>query len=69
MRGAQFRGADMADVFLSYAHEDKERVAKIAASLDQLGYDVFWDVEIPPGTTWADFLEEKLGACKAAIVI
>ena len=30
---------------------------------------MFWDVEIPPGTTWADFLAEKLAVSKAAIVL
>ena len=59
----------MADVFLSYAREDRERAAQMAAALEQAGLDVFWDNEIPPGTTWADFIEQKLAQCKALIVL
>lgn len=59
----------MADIFLSYAREDRDRASAIAAALGQAGYQAFWDVEIPPGSSWADFLEEKLANSKAAIVL
>lgn len=59
----------MADIFLSYAREDRDRASAIAAALGQAGYQAFWDVEIPPGSSWADFLEEKLSNSKAAIVL
>ncbi|UPT61806.1 MAG: toll/interleukin-1 receptor domain-containing protein [Hyphomonadaceae bacterium JAD_PAG50586_4] len=59
----------MADVFLSYAREDRERAEQVANALTQDGVDVFWDNEIPPGTTWADFIEQKLAQCKALIVL
>jgi hypothetical protein len=59
----------VADIFLSYSREDHGRAEQIAKALTAAGYEVFWDVEIPPGKSWADILEEKLGACKAAIVL
>ncbi|MBN8607912.1 MAG: toll/interleukin-1 receptor domain-containing protein [Caulobacterales bacterium] len=59
----------MADVFLSYAREDRARAEQMANALSQAGLDVFWDNEIPPGTTWADFIEQKLAQCKALIVL
>lgn len=59
----------MADVFLSYAREDRARAEQVASALTQAGLDVFWDNEIPPGTTWADFIEQKLAQCKALIVL
>lgn len=59
----------MADVFLSYAREDRVRAEQMAQALEQAGLDVFWDNEIPPGTTWADFIEQKLAQCKALIVL
>lgn len=59
----------MADVFLSYAREDGARAQQIAEALKQSGVDVFWDNEIPPGTTWADYIEQKLAQCKALIVL
>lgn len=59
----------MADVFLSYAREDAARARQIAEGLERAGLDVFWDNEIPPGTTWADYIELKLSQCKALIVL
>ena len=59
----------MADIFLSYSRQDADRARIIADGLEAAGYDVFWDVEIPPGISWADFLEEKLAASKTAIVL
>lgn len=59
----------MADIFLSYSREDQTRAEQIAKALTTAGYEVFWDVEIPPGKSWADILEEKLAVCKAAIVL
>lgn len=59
----------MADVFISYAREDKARAEQVARGLEGMGLDVFWDSEIPPGQTWADYIEGKLSQCKAVIVL
>lgn len=59
----------MADVFLSYARDDKQRAAAIAKALEQQGYDVFWDNEIPPGATWADYLQSKIQGAKVQVVL
>ena len=59
----------MADVFISYAREDRPRADQIARGLQAMGLECFWDTEIPPGQTWADYIEGKLGACKAVIVL
>jgi hypothetical protein len=59
----------MADVFLSYAREDSARAQQVAQGLQNAGLDVFWDSEIPPGQTWADYIEQKLTQCKALIVL
>ena len=59
----------MADVFLSYAREDAARAEQVAKGLEQVGLDVFWDNEIPPGATWADHIEQRLAQCKALIVL
>jgi hypothetical protein len=59
----------MADVFLSYAREDAARAEQVARGLEQAGLDVFWDTEIPPGQTWADYIESKLTQSKALIVL
>ena len=59
----------MADLFISYAREDKPRAEALANALSGLGYEVFWDPEIPPGQSWADYLESKLRQCKAMLVL
>lgn len=59
----------MADVFVSYAREDHPRAEQVARGLQALGLDVFWDTEIPPGQTWADYIEGKLTQCKSVIVL
>jgi hypothetical protein len=59
----------MADVFLSYAREDRARAEQVAKGLEGAGIEVFWDSEIPPGQTWADYIEAKLTQCKALIVL
>lgn len=59
----------MAQVFLSYAREDSAKAQQVAQALAAAGIEVFWDNEIPPGTTWADYIEQKLTQCKALIVL
>src|SRR5262245_41773808 len=59
----------MADVFISYAREDRTKAEHIASGLATIGLGVFWDGEIPPGQTWSDYIESKLSQCKAVIVL
>lgn len=59
----------MADIFISYAREDRAFAERIARGLGALGLEVFWDTEIPPGQTWADYIEGKLTQCRAVIVL
>src|SRR5215475_4396141 len=59
----------MADIFLSYAREDRARAEQVAHGLQAAGLNVFWDTEIPPGQTWADYIESKLTQCNALIVL
>lgn len=59
----------MADVFISYAREDRARADQVARGLAALGLESFWDSEIPPGQTWADYTEEKLTSCKVVVVL
>lgn len=59
----------MADVFISYAREDRARAEEVANGLSALGLDSFWDTDIPPGQTWADYIEGKLAQCKIVVVL
>ena len=59
----------MADVFLSYAREDQARAEQVARGLISMGLEVFWDTEIPPGQTWSDYIEGKLGQSRCVVVL
>lgn len=59
----------MTDVFISYAREDGAQAERIAKGLEAQGLSVFWDNEIPPGQTWADYIEGKLNQCNVAVVL
>lgn len=39
----------MADIFLSYASEDRERIVPLARLLEGCGWSVFWDRKTPIG--------------------
>jgi len=58
----------MADIFISYASEDREAAARLAGALEDRGWSVFWDRTIPPGHTWDDVIEAELGAARSVVV-
>ena len=59
----------MADIFISYAREDAERVQRIADAFAAGGYDVWWDPEIAPGTQFDDVIDKEIDAAKAVVVV
>jgi len=58
----------MADVFLSYAREDRARVLPLVAALEQAGYSVWWDREIQPGLHFEHEIEAELNAAACVVV-
>ncbi len=59
----------MADIFISYAHEDRESAEHIAQVLEAAGFSVWWDRRIPAGRTWRSVLEEALQGMRCLIVL
>ena len=59
----------MADIFISYANEDRERVAPVAKALGSHGWQVFWDRDIPPGKTWDEVIEGAIEAAGCMLVL
>ena len=59
----------MVDVFLSYSRKDKEPVARLARAIEDEGYDVWWDAELPPHQSYGDVITSKITEAKAAIVV
>jgi hypothetical protein len=59
----------MADIFISYAREDREWVEKLAATLQAEGFSVWWDWDLLVGKRYRETIETELQTCKATIVV
>jgi len=59
----------MTDIFISYAHEDQERVGPIIKELEKRGWIVFWDRKIPPGETWESFIGKALEESRCVLAV
>jgi hypothetical protein len=59
----------MADIFISYANEDRETAAKLARVLESAGWTVWWDRRIPAGRTWRAVLAEALKEMRCMITL
>ncbi|HXQ09575.1 MAG TPA: TIR domain-containing protein [Caulobacteraceae bacterium] len=59
----------MSDVFISYARSTAAQAHQVAEALRALGYGVWRDDELPAHRAYADVIEERLQAARAAVVI
>ena len=60
----------MADIFISYSSEDRDRVISIVKVLEEQGWSTFWDWRsIPVGKTWRQFIEEGLIEASCVLVL
>lgn len=59
----------MADIFISYARDDRDRVAPIASALEEEGYTVWWDFDLTPGSTFQNVISENLRGAKCVLVV
>jgi hypothetical protein len=58
----------MTDIFFSYSSKDRERVRLVHQTLTGMGFDIFWDQELPAGIKWDAWIRQHLGQAKCAIV-
>lgn len=59
----------VADVFLSYAREDKAAAGALVDALTRLGYGVFWDDMIPAGQSFRGALKAALADARCVVVL
>src|ERR1700761_6279201 len=59
----------MADVFISYARADRQRVAMLVDAIKSAGWSVWWDPEISPGQEFDTRIEAELQAARAVVVV
>ena len=59
----------MADIFLSYAHENLEQARVLAELLTGFGWTVFWDREILAGSVFDDVIQQQLDQAKCVICL
>jgi cytoskeletal protein RodZ len=59
----------MADIFISYANEDRETAEQFAQLLESVGWQVWWDRRIPAGRTWRSILEDALREMRCLVVL
>jgi formylglycine-generating enzyme required for sulfatase activity len=59
----------MADIFISYASDDRHRVIPVVKALENQGWSLFWDLEsIPVAKTWRQFIQKGLAESKCVLV-
>ncbi len=63
------RGHGMANVFISYASEDRNRVRPLAEALQARGFSVWWDRALGAGQDYTSVIEKELREAKAVIVV
>lgn len=57
----------MSDIFIAYARNDKPRIRELARRLEEQGWSVWWDPEIPPGKTFDGVIEDALDESRCVI--
>jgi hypothetical protein len=57
------------DVFVSYSHEDRDRVQPFVDKLKAAGLSVWWDTEIQIGSRWRDVISDRLAHAKSVCVV
>lgn len=59
----------MADVFISYAREDRERAARLARALEGRGRSVWWDRKLVAGQSFDQAIERELEQAASVVVL
>jgi len=58
----------MADIFLSYASEDRDRISPLIDALQAEGWTVWWDRALVAGPSFAEKIQEALDEARCVLV-
>ncbi|MBD3648038.1 MAG: tetratricopeptide repeat protein [Pseudomonadales bacterium] len=58
----------MADVFISYAREDRPKIEPFVALLESQGWSVWWDREVVPGHSFGSVIEKQIDDAACVVV-
>lgn len=59
----------MADIFVSYASEDRARAAVLARALEARGWSIWWDRQIVPGDSFDNTIEQELVHARCVVAL
>lgn len=59
----------MADIFISYARQDKGKARMLADALEEHGWSVWWDPRIRAGEVFDEVIEKALNEAKCVVVL
>lgn len=59
----------MKDIFISYAHEDRETARELAGLLEESSLSVWWDPQLRAGEDFAKIIEQTLQHVRCVIVL
>lgn len=59
----------MADIFVSYASGDRDRIEPLIQLLEDQGWSVWWDRELIAGPSFTERIQEKLETAKCVVVV
>ncbi len=59
----------MADIFLSYSHEDLATARRFAKAFERAGFSVWWDRTLHSGDPYDRVTEKALKDAKAVVVL
>jgi hypothetical protein len=59
----------MADIFVSYKSEDRERARQVAEALQAEGLDVWWDPSLQAGDDYQDVIDRNLRESRVVVVL
>ncbi len=63
------QGTDVADIFISYAREDREAVGRLATQLEAAGFSCWWDRQLSTGERFIERTEAELNSARVVLVV